>query len=277
MRILGLFASLYLIGRAWRDLANNWDDIVCKTRDLKNPVCKTLDLKNPLDLSSWRFWDTFLYTLQPDGPRAQDNYNVGEALKRYVYHSRFRQIWCRVTVYMLFMFFLYLVLGFNFGFPAMHARGDVSYWLFWITTSVYVFFMLVLLFFVIDVTLLFSIFAIGLSRAQTEWPTEVKRKFEEDIGLKEETSDVKDIGPKGKTSNVKDIGPKQETSKACKDFDNYVTTSVIDYWIDIVFIEKRTKCISFLAFLHSLHPLLKCGSGHEADSGYSCGNLCCGL
>ena len=21
------------------------------------------------------------------------------------------------------------------------------------------------------------------------------------------------------------------------------------------------------------HPLLKCGSGHEADSGYSCGNL----
>jgi hypothetical protein len=26
-------------------------------------------------------------------------------------------------------------------------------------------------------------------------------------------------------------------------------------------------------FFDSIHPLLKCGSVHEADSGYSCGNL----
>jgi hypothetical protein len=219
MRILGLFASLYLIGRAWCDLANNWDHIVRKTLEMAR--------QKPLDASSFGFWKrlqfTLLYTLDWGAPRAEDDYKVGKALLCYVYHSQFRQIWLRVAVYTILMFSLYLVLGFNFGFPAAHARGDVSYWLFWITTLVDVFFMLVLLFFVLDVTLLFWIFAKGLI-LQTEWPDEVKLKFVNDIGLKREKSNV------------------------CEDFDNYVTNRVIDYWIDIVFIEKRTKCISFLIY-----------------------------
>src|ERR1700681_3186455 len=36
---------------------------------------------------------------------------------------------------------------------------------------------------------------------------------------------------------------------------------------------ESSRIITQQAFSHSLHPLLKCGSVHEADSGYSCGNL----
>jgi hypothetical protein len=141
------------------------------------------------------------YTLDWGAPSAEDDYEVGKALQCYVYHSQFRHVGWRVAVYTLLMFFLYLVLCFNFGFPALHARGDVSYWLFWITTLADVFVMLVLLFLVLDVTLLFWNFAKGLSRAQIKWPDEVKRKFAKDIGLKQETSN-KDFGPRQETSNT---------------------------------------------------------------------------
>ena len=74
--------------------------------------------------------------------------------------------------------------------------------------------MLLLLFLVLDVKVLFWVFAKEVSRAETKWP---------DAGLKHEIQNVEE-----------------------QNFDKEVTNNVLDDLIDVVFIQKRTECISVL-------------------------------
>jgi hypothetical protein len=165
-----------------------------------------------------------------DGEAKRD---VQSAIRWYIYHSQWQQLKWRVGAYSLLMLAIFIVACSNIGFPLVHARGTFSWSLFWTITFFDVACLLCLLFLVFDTTLLLLIFTKGLGRDQTQWPNEVKLHL--DLG--------KYIG-----EFPKERERKEAPDKEIYDFDCQFKSEAIDYLLDVLFIQERTKCVSHLVY-----------------------------
>ena len=146
---------------------------------------------------------------------------VDAAWRAYVARERFRSRCWRAFWYTLAMILIYkFVLEPLFGEPANPARSDLARGLRTWTTTFDVFSNLFLTFFVFDATFRCLLFVYKLHRAQTasrsklhraqiEWPTKTMELFNERLRLQ---------------------------------------THLVDEWIDLEFVAKRTRCIGSLIY-----------------------------
>lgn len=255
LRALTLGLSGWLVWIAWHQLDANLD-LICEDMTLKTlPEVKKGQRREDKDnRTRWqKFKRMFSYRLRVGQLKDRSPYDVETAWRKYVYQGRCRPRAVRVVAYMLGMLILFLILGSIFGFPTVHARGSVSRFFFQATTILDVTLMLVLVFFVLDATLLCWRFVKDLSLSQTHWPDGTKKTFMKEIGFREKEEQPAPGKDKQQASDQKTAsGNVTPTKPSAVDreqaFDENVRADLLDYWIDLVFIEKRTSCISSLVY-----------------------------
>lgn len=151
----------------------------------------------------------FSYRLGKDRKSRDEEYDFDSAWSEYIYQEGLTPRALRVFVYVLLMFMIRCVLLPIFGMATTPARNALSWWSYFWTTLFDVVLMQCLMFFVFDATCFCWIFVKELRRGHTQWPPETKLLFEGRLGLR----DV-----------------------------------LVDEWIGLVFVEKRTSCINTLIY-----------------------------
>lgn len=238
IRMLGIVVCVYLITRASISIDENRDYVKRK-----------LDLNESNGLGNTSL---FSYRLYKGDSHKKYNYKVEDAWHSYYFKGSCKSRVIRVATFMGGMLILFLILCSIFGFPVVPARGSLTRFVFWTATILDIALVLFLVFFVLDATLLCWSFVNDLSLGQTHWPTTTKNKYMNMIGLNQEKK-KEDGAEKEKqracdqnsesvnAGSVKKLTPEQK-------FDQMVRDDLLDYWIDLVFIEKRTKCLSSLVY-----------------------------
>jgi hypothetical protein len=154
----------------------------------------------------------FFYRMQSDEEVVQDSvvpHDISRFWRVYIYQGFLTARIYRVAAGVATMFLFWLVLHLVFVIPPAPARGSVTFWTFTVVTSLLVFATVVLVFFVADTTLLCWRIIEALRKETSVWPAKTLQKFSERLGL-----------------------PQTD----------------LDDWIDLVFISKRTKCITTLIY-----------------------------
>jgi hypothetical protein len=221
LRILALILCIWFIVRSLRKLDSNIDKIagdmcLTNTRERVKKAQKELVSKSSL----WtRFVSEFWYRLPgDDDPTDGDGERLPQPVfdfwRTYLYQGRVAARIFRVLVALLVMAGLWWILGSVFGYPTPPTRGSVSYYAYVTVTVSLVFATLFLVFSVADATLL-SWRIVKAFRAETTiWPPEAMEKYSGRLGLSRPLPDEE----------------------------------VLDDWLDLVFISKRTKCITNLIY-----------------------------
>jgi hypothetical protein len=159
--------------------------------------------------ASLRFWRLY------DVPARKDvDYDVDAAWRKYVDQSRVLPTIVRTLIWVGLTFILLMTLFKQFGPPLNPARG---YWIhqlyFWLT-RIDVLLMWFLVFLVVDATLFCYLFVRHLSRGHSNWKNTIEERFATKIGI-----DYQQLP-----------------------FDR----RVLNDWVDLAFIGKRTACINSL-------------------------------
>lgn len=211
LRALSAVLSIYLLWRAWRKLDKNLYEIA---EELHLPM-PNLAIAAERELakghSLWKnFVRMFSYGLRERQPDLNKPYNIDIAWCEYVYQGRWAARMLRVVVYTAAMFCLWrYVVSPMMGRSILPWRGELSETVYRYTSRVDIICMLAVMYLVFDATLLCLRFVKEMCRSSTEWPAATKAQFEGRLGLEHQ---------------------------------------IIDKWIDLDFVAKRTRCISALIY-----------------------------
>jgi hypothetical protein len=135
--------------------------------------------------------------------------DISRFWRMYIYQGYWVARLYRVAAVTLAMVLIWVSLSLVFGIPPVPARGEVSWWSYVTVTGFLGLFTLVLIALVADATLL-TWRAVKAFRTEKEvWPEKTLQQFSHRLGL---------------------------------------PTTVLDDWIDLVFVSKRTKCTTTLIY-----------------------------
>jgi hypothetical protein len=212
LRLLTVLTSLCLIIRGWRKLSENLDDIAEKMI-LDRPAdvieIQVAEQRNIGYIP--RILACFLTPAKFCQHERDGSYDVGKRWVDLVLQGRlFAQFW-RVLFCIAFMFGVFFVLRSMFDGPFTPSRSEFAYRWFQRVTLFDVVFMLILVFGVADATCSFWLFVKELGRNHSEWPLTTKTKYAKNLNM------------------------------AASD-------PLLDYWIDIDFVAKRSACIGELIY-----------------------------
>jgi hypothetical protein len=138
-------------------------------------------------------------------------YVIEEKWEDLVFQGRWAARLVRVFTYVAGMFLAFVGLAGVFGWPNVPARDPIVRMLYSVVSLADVALMLALVFFVVDATRSFWLFVRQLGAHQTTWPKKTKERYEANLGVE-------------------------------------ATDGLLDYWIDLEFIAKRTRCIGDLIY-----------------------------
>ena len=224
LRALGIVVSVSLIWQGLRQVDNNLIEVA---RDLRLPPPD--EVTDPMANDESRSWrkkleSKFSYSFAKAQPEDNDRYKLELAWNDYVYRGRSIARSSRVLVLVGAMIIIWMLLCAIFGWPRFPARNEtiqpiyfsIQKIYFWITLFNLVSLQL-LIFFVLDTTLLCLSLVSQLAKQQTQWHQNTRTYYGDRLGLKRFQSDVQ-------------------------------INSVIDDWIDLTFMERRTRCINQFIF-----------------------------
>jgi len=210
LRLATLLLCIWLLVRGWQRLERNTNKIV---QDLH----LTATWQNVADerasiIGVGPPWTRLLrylgYRLPGNG--AGQNGNAVHFWRRYIYRARWIARIGRVTIGIAAMAVLWAILALIFGHPHDPIRGQISLWTYNIVTFALILAILVLIFSVADATLLcWSLIKAFRKKGTGVWPARTLQEFSTRFDL----------------------------PQAC-----------LDDWLDLVFVSKRTKCITSLFY-----------------------------
>ncbi len=210
LRVLTLAVCIGLIIRGYRLLNENFEKIfhdlnLMDTRQRVEAEQKTLLGKTP----PWiRFVSHFWYRLPAERVTTEDD-RVPDHIFRfwgmYIYQGHQRARFYRAAAGMVAIALLWPILTYAFGNPPVPARGSVSLWAYIIVTGALVLATWFLIFAVADTTLLTWRVIKGFRMKTGIWPPKTLKQFSHRLKL---------------------------------------PLDVLDDWIDLVFVSKRTKCVT---------------------------------
>jgi len=157
----------------------------------------------------WKWREVFSLRLLFRKHEEQDADAVADFWRTYVIQGHRSSRWWRVGAYVVAMLVLWTVIAFVFGFPQAPSRGSLSSHAYFITTTVEVVAMLFAIFFVVDATLLSTLFVRELPSFPSIWPSKTKDIYRNKLGIGE---------------------------------------SMPDDWIDVQFVARRTQTIVSLIY-----------------------------
>jgi hypothetical protein len=216
LRAAILILCIYLIIHGYRCVNENIEKIA---RDL-HLVETRRDVKTEQDdivrnSPPWLGFASHFWYLLPAADEATYRndarvpYDIFRFWRMYIYQGYWIARIYRVTAGAAAMVLLWLILYLVFGNPPVPARGSMSLWAYGSVTLVLVFATLFLIFFVADTTLLCWRVVKALRAETTIWPAKTLEEFSQRLGLPQ---------------------------------------SVLDDWIDLLFVSKRTRCITTLIY-----------------------------
>jgi len=136
---------------------------------------------------------------------------MDEKLKLLVLQGSPRPRFLRLAAYVASMFVVSVGLSYFLGLPYCPHRSEFAFMAYQIVTLADVLLAFILVAFVADAIQVFWHFSTCLSRNATQWPRETKQKYADELGM------------------------------AASD-------PLLDYWIDLDFIAKRTSCLGSLIY-----------------------------
>ncbi|MCI0736185.1 MAG: hypothetical protein L0Y50_07930 [Beijerinckiaceae bacterium] len=227
LRALGIVLSIGLLWQAFRRENENLRTVACRLA-LPDPSVAMKTMAGRDKNRAWRekFKLMFLYRLAEDQPdqaqRISEPFDLEKAWLRYVYSGRFMARLARATVFVGIMLGLDLAFTRIFGEQAISARSGMAREAYRVVTICDVLFLQLLIFFVLDATSLTLSLVSKLSEL-TKWHGDARTRYANQLGLE------RFAGP--------DLLPQNGNDQI---------VSVIDDWIDLAFIDQRTRCINQL-------------------------------
>ncbi|MCI0467280.1 MAG: hypothetical protein L0Y57_09805 [Beijerinckiaceae bacterium] len=227
LRALGIILSIGLLWQAFRKERENLKNVASRL-GLPSPAEAVETMAKRDRRLPWleQFKLMFLYRLsesQPDMANLdKEPFDLEKAWLRYVYSGRFTARLLRGTVFVGLMSILDLVLGRIFGVQEVFARGGMARGAYHVVTMLDVVFLQLLIFYVLDATSLTLSLVSKLSEL-TKWHKDTRTRYAAQLGFEHFIR--------------ADSGPHEANEKI---------VSVIDDWIDLNFIEQRTRCINQL-------------------------------
>jgi hypothetical protein len=220
LRMVALILCIWFIVRGLRELDDNIEKIardMCLVETRRRVKAAQDDLVRKSSLWT-RFVSEFWYRLPADNDATGGNgermpQDVFRFWRTYLYQGRSAARIVRVGAALLATAGLWWILGSVFGHPAPPTRGNVSFYAYMAVTVTLVFATLFLVFSVADATLL-SWRIVKAFRAETTiWPPKSLEKYSDRLALPQS-----------------------------------FPQSVLDDWLDLLFVSKRTKCITNLIY-----------------------------
>ncbi|WP_292532245.1 hypothetical protein [Methylocystis sp.] len=207
LRVIAAILAFCLIFDARRELRNNLAQVQARFFG-ENPTGKTDEKSVRTQGGSFPItWGMLCYHL-PETEDKNGRVHIRQIWNAYVKKSALWPSTYRIAVYVVLMLMLFTFLTFIFGTPNVPWRGELRKVYSDVTVPV-VFLMLILIFLVVDSTLLCLRFVSALRKHKTLWPPETHLAFEKKLELQD---------------------------------------PLIDEWIDLNFIASRTNCISKLIY-----------------------------
>ncbi|ULO24116.1 hypothetical protein [Methylocystis sp. SB2] len=205
LRVIAAILAFCLIFDAWRELQANLTQVNARFFGPADEAHKksASSRRGPFSVT----WDKLSYHL-PEIEDGNGRVHISQIWNAYLAKSGVWPIVYRIAVYVILMLMLFTFLSFIFGTPNVPWRGELRKVYYDVTTPV-VFLMLILIFLVVDSTLLCLQFVNALRKHKTLWPPETHQTFEKKLELKD---------------------------------------PLLDEWIDLNFIASRTNCISKLIY-----------------------------
>ena len=226
LRIVILAVCIGLIVHSWKLLNRNMDRIakdmyLVKTRDDVRAEQANI-VRNS---SPWIALERCVGYLPPEDDDETESANrrssttVFRFWRIYEYRGRLTARMYRVAVAVLAMLLLWGILFLIFDHPRAPTRGDVSVYFYRSITFLLMFATLFLVFFVADTTLLSYQLIKAFRKKSTFWPIEAVKKYGDRLGFKHLDGDRRGLEDR-----------------------------CLDEYIDLIFISKRTKCITNLLY-----------------------------
>ncbi len=217
LRVIAGVMAVYLIRDAWKELGQNLEDIGKK--QLKIPdddgTCKMSAPSEEEGRGARRsfrlFREAFSYRLVEEEVERDKEREVcvRSVWKEYKAKEQLRPVAVRISFYVSLMTMLYISLVLAYGWPNIPWRGDYGAVIYYGVTIPTVLALFILVFLVFDSTLLCLRFVEVLRRHKTHWPNDTRGKFA------------------GKLK---------------------IDDPLLDDWIDLCFLARRTRCISKLIY-----------------------------
>ena len=221
LRVAALALCVWLICYSWRHLDRNLDEIVKDFHLKKTWKCvraeqaRVVSSHGPWFGLAARFW----YPNAVERGVASSFHTVSSGWGTYVYQGTLSSRMGRVTAGILAMLLFWATLLLIFGQQHAPIRGPLSLYAYQWITFFLIFATLFLVFFVADTTLL----SWGLARAfhsgSIVWPPEALQKYGDRLGFKHQP------------------GARAGREQRC-----------LDDWLALIFLSKRTKCITTLLY-----------------------------
>ncbi len=215
LRLLLTLFCVFLTFRACRVFRNNTADLETRILGSEKPSSPTRQERD-----ARRLIDPFLAYRIDAFVDNSDESHVDAAWKAYISQGRWQLRLGRCALWSAVALLLFaLAGGFDGGPP---VRAYLARYLYNFSLATNFVSASVLTLFIFDATALCVSFVEGLGRSQTQWPKEAQKDFAQRLGV-------------AATQNTNAPGKK----KKC---------GLLDYWIDLVFIEKHTSVVNSLVY-----------------------------
>ena len=226
LRIAILAVCIGLIVHSWKLLNRNMDRIAKDMYLVKTRADVRAEQANIARNSSpWTALERCVGYLPPEdddeteSANRPSSENIFRFWRMYEYRGRLTARMYRVTVAVLAMLLLWGTLFLIFDHPRAPTRGDVSVYFYRSITFLLMFATLFLVFFVADTTRLSYLLIKAFRKKSTIWPIEAVQKYGDRLGFKPLDGDRRELEHRG-----------------------------LDEYIGLIFISKRTKCITKLLY-----------------------------
>jgi hypothetical protein len=250
LRLVTMVLSVAFIFLVWDQLeANlNWLSEKIEMGARPRQVIRQLNNdKNNINRNFlFKIWDIF-FKNPSDEQGSRKVYSIDRYWRKYVYKNRPFARFARVCTCVCIMFASAFLLFAIFGFPNTQGRGAAAI-MNWSTVTIYekltlidVVLMHFLIFLVADATLFSFLFIRQLAKGPTLWPEKTRLLFMDRLGLASSAPPEK---------NQEGDPAKGESLPSAPNPSTTIETghTVLDDWIDLYFISKRTDCINRLIY-----------------------------
>ena len=176
LRCVAALLGVRLIIYTFYHLDSNIDDVA---KDLQMERVRPEILKN----HKWKLTEAFSFQLVPKVPTSPTGYDIDKFWTKYVTQGRTKSRVARVMFCVATMIAVGLIVAGIFDFPAVPARGLLSWWSYQIATILEVLTTLFLIFLVADATVFSCVFIRDLRNFSSVWPASTISFFSRNLQL----------------------------------------------------------------------------------------------
>lgn len=248
LRLATMILSLSFIFLAWAQLESNINKVARLINLKSSPrlVINTLnrDVNNSEQNLIRKIYKCFIVEAR-SGQTRDDIYIINESWDQFVFNGRPFAQFCRVTLSVGVAFAVTNIMFSITGKPEIPGRGELVRNLYLILSIIDVILMYFLIFLVVDATLFSFFFVRQLAKGPTLWPESTKKFFKKKLGLDQfQPPKEKSGGVFAKAKSF--FGRNFARDRSPAHIENH--HQVLDDWIDLYFIGKRTACINELIY-----------------------------